>query len=339
MAQSKSAATMVARDYALTGPEGLPAVSSGLTKPDWYRSPIEREALLQLMGRTNGRATIDLAVWVTLLGVSGTWLVMSWMSWWSIPAAFIYGTLYGSACDARWHECGHRTAFASKGANEVVYHVASFMALREPVSWRWSHNRHHSETIIVGRDPEIAYPRPTSRRTILLECFGLLSARNEFAKYLFNARGLLTSEEATYLPHRENQRAIFWGRLHLGIWASVIAVGVWQQSLLPLMLIGLPSLYGRWLMVATGITQHAGLAEDTFDHRDNTRTVMMNPVLRFLYSNMNYHLEHHMYPAVPYYRLAQLHTLIADDLPTPAPSVWAAYQEIIPALGKIRQSY
>lgn len=330
---------MTPRDYSLTGAQGAQAVASGLTDQEWYHSPLDRSAMLALMARTNRRAAIDLVVWVALLFLSGVWLTVTWLSWWTIPAAFVYGTLYGSACDARWHECGHRTAFASKRMNEIVYHVASFMALREPVSWRWSHNRHHSETIIVGRDPEIAFPRPLSRWKILAEFFALLSAKKEFLKYLSNARGHLTSEEATYLPSRENQRAIFWGRVHLGIWVSVIAVSVWQQSFLPLMLIGLPSLYGRWLMMATGITQHAGLAEDTFDHRENTRTVMMNPVLRFLYSNMNYHLEHHMFPAVPYYRLPQLHDLIADDLPAPAPSVWAAYREILPALKKIRQSY
>jgi hypothetical protein len=32
------------------------------------------------------------------------------------------------------------------------------MVMRESTVWRWSHTRHHSDTIIVGRDPEIAVP-------------------------------------------------------------------------------------------------------------------------------------------------------------------------------------
>jgi fatty acid desaturase len=47
---------------------------------------------------------------------------------------------------------------------------------------------------------------------------------------------------------------------------------------------------------------------------------------------MNYHLEHHMYPMVPYHRLPELHRLIRDQLPPAYPSLWAAYREIIPAL-------
>ena len=43
----------------------------------------------------------------------------------------------------------------------------------------------------------------------------------------------------------------------------------------------------------------------------------MNPVSRFIYWNMNYHVEHHMFPMVPYHALPKLHELIKDDLPAP----------------------
>ena len=39
-------------------------------------------------------------------------------------------------------------------------------------------------------------------------------------------------------------------------------------SFLPLMYVGiLPSIYGGWLYLVFGLTQHAGLAEDVLDHR------------------------------------------------------------------------
>ena len=58
----------------------------------------------------------------------------------------------------------------------------------------------------------------------------------------------------------------------------------------------------------------------------------MNPVFRFLYSNMNYHLEHHIFPTVPYHALPALHDEIAAHLPAPNTSVLAAYREIVDAL-------
>jgi fatty acid desaturase len=329
--------SMTPRSYDLIGPESARAIERGLAGADWYHSPVDREAMLEIMKRTNLRASLDTIAWLMLTIAAGAWVVMSWVSWWTIPAMFVYGTLYGSASDARWHECGHRTAFKSKTANLVVYHIASFMDVREPVSWRWSHNRHHADTIIVGRDPEIAYQRPIRIRRIVADMFGILSTWAEFQKYAANVRGRLTPAAADYGPAREVSRCVFWGRVHVTIWLVVIATAVATTSLLPLILIGLPSLYGRWLLVVFGTTQHAGLAEDVLDHRLNTRTVHMNPVSRFLYLNMNYHLEHHMFPSVPYRNLPKLHALVRDDLPAPHRGMVAAYREIIPALWRQRR--
>jgi fatty acid desaturase len=58
----------------------------------------------------------------------------------------------------------------------------------------------------------------------------------------------------------------------------------------------------------------------------------MNPVFRFLYWNMNYHVEHHMFPMVPYHALPRLHAEVARDMPRPYASLLAAYREIVPTL-------
>jgi fatty acid desaturase len=74
-----------------------------------------------------------------------------------------------------------------------------------------------------------------------------------------------------------------------------------------------------------------------YDHRLNTRTVLMNPVFNFLYMNMNYHIEHHMFPMVPFYALPKLHDLIRDQCPKPYANLRQAYAEIIPALLRQRR--
>jgi fatty acid desaturase len=48
---------------------------------------------------------------------------------------------------------------------------------------------------------------------------------------------------------------------------------------------------------------------------------------------MNYHVEHHMFPMVPYHRLPELHERIRHDLPRANTSMWEAYvNEVIPTL-------
>jgi len=63
----------------------------------------------------------------------------------------------------------------------------------------------------------------------------------------------------------------------------------------------------------------------------------MNPVFNFPYMNMNYHIEHHMFPMVPFHALPRLHALIRDQCPPPYANLRAAYAEIIPALLRQRR--
>jgi fatty acid desaturase len=99
----------------------------------------------------------------------------------------------------------------------------------------------------------------------------------------------------------------------------------------------LPTMYGNWFGIFVGLTQHAGLAENVLDHRLNSRTVYMNPVSRFIYWNMNYHVEHHMFPIVLYHNLPRLHEIMKTDTPRPYSGMIEAYREIIPALLKQRK--
>lgn len=117
---------------------------------------------------------------------------------------------------------------------------------------------------------------------------------------------------------------------------AVIGACLWSGSLLPAMYLVLPRLYGGALSQLFNLTQHAGLDEDVYDHRLNTRTVYLNPVFSFLYINMNYHIEHPMFPMVPFHALPTLHDLIKDDCPPPYDGLAEAYAEIVPALMRQR---
>jgi fatty acid desaturase len=44
-----------------------------------------------------------------------------------------------------------------------------------------------------------------------------------------------------------------------------------------------------------------------------TRTVTSNALVSFFMCNLNYHLEHHLFPAMPWYNLPRLHALLQED--------------------------
>ena len=320
------------RDYSLVGYETKLAEERGLAAAEWYAAPIPRKRLKELMQRRNGPAIRDTLLWFTLLIISGGLAYYTWGTWWCVPAFLSYGVLYGSVSDSRWHECGHGTAFKTPWMNDVVYQIACFMVMRQPTPWRWSHTRHHTDTIIVGRDPEIAVPRPPDFLSIGLNFFSLKSGPRELGKVILHCFGKLAAEEQIFIPEAESRKVFRTARIWVLIYAAVIALAIAKHTVLPLLYIGLPSFYGAWLLSVFGLTQHAGLAEDVLDHRLNCRTVYMNSLLRFLYWNMGYHVEHHMFPMVPYHALPALHAEMKADAPPVYNGLWEAYREIIPAL-------
>lgn len=332
------------RDYSLTGPEADRAVERGLSAIKWYHSDLSRDRVKALIQKKDGPAMRDTALWIMLHIVFAAGGLHFWGSWIAVPFWLAYGVLYGSACDARWHECGHGTAFRTRWMNKVVYHIASFQIMRNPVSWKWSHVRHHTDTLVVGRDPEIAWMQPVGLVLKALAFIGIVETWDSLKVLARNARGRFSGDELAYLPESRVADAIFWARVHMAIYGGVVlsvlgmlGAGYGWAALIPVLLIGGPRIYGCWHFVMTGLLQHGGLAEDVVDHRLNSRTVYMNPVSRWIYWNMNYHVEHHMFPMVPYHALPKLHQEIRHDLPAPNTSILDAYQEVIGAVLRQRR--
>ncbi len=319
------------RDYSLLGRDAKAAIDNGLAAAEWYHSEVARKDMKTLMQRSDGPAIRDTALWLGGMLVFAALGIYFWGSWWAVPFFLLYGVFYGSASDSRWHECGHGTAFKTRWMNDVVYQIACFMIMRNPVTWRWSHTRHHTDTVIVGRDPEIAVMRPPDLFRLVLNVFGILDAAHGMMDMVRNAFGYISEAERTFVPEMEQGKVIRVARIWMVIYLATIALSITLGSILPLMLIGLPRLYGAWHHVMTGLLQHGGLADNVTDHRLNSRSVYMNPFSRFVYWNMNYHVEHHMFPMVPYHALPKLHEMIKHDLPAPNRSILEGYREMIPA--------
>ena len=71
------------------------------------------------------------------------------------------------------------------------------------------------------------------------------------------------------------------------------------------------------------------MQQDVYDHRLSTRSMDNGWLGRMLYCNMNYHIEHHVFPSIPFHALPALNVAIKDQLPEPSPNLLAAHIEII----------
>lgn len=290
------------RDYSLVGPETKASVTKGLANGQWFLPHIERKTLRRLMQRDDYHATRDTILLFGLIAGFGYAAYHFWTegSYGLFSLCFwIYCTLYTSSGDSRWHECGHGTAFKTKWMNDVLYEIASFMVFREPLVWRFSHARHHTDTDIAGRDPEMD-GRPLDMWNLFIAFFNVQGIQGECKKIWMHANGSLSPNEKVFVPSPYRTRVFWQARSWLTIYLVAIAVSVYYRSPLPAMYVFLPYSLGAWHFVLTGVFQHASLAHDVLDHRLNTRTCYINPISAFIYWNMHYHVEHHMFPMVPY---------------------------------------
>jgi len=323
---------LIENRYVLSKENSERALAKGLAEATWYKTPVPKAKIRELLARRDGPAIRDTLLWFTMIFLAGYWAYRWWGKWWAIFPFAIYGALYASSSDSRWHESGHGTAFKTNWMNNALYEIASFMVMREATIWRWSHTRHHSDTIVVGRDPEIQVPRPPNLVELAKKFVGLGNFPRYWVSVVQHCFARMSGPEREFVPESEYSGVFLRARIYLSVYALIIAEAFHYRTILPLMFVGLPNLYGSWLLNVYSLTQHAGLAENVLDHRLNCRTVYMNPVNRFLYWNMNYHLEHHMFPLVPYHNLPQLHEVVRWDMPDPYHGLIAAFREIVPAI-------
>ena len=306
----------------------MKSTSSG----QWFSPKIDRKQLKQLMQRSDAAGLRHFGPWLVLLVASGTAAYATWGTLWCLPAFAAYGILYAMS-DHHAHELSHGTPFRTRWLNEILYHLNAFMTLHEGYYWRWSHSRHHTETLIVGRDPEIAFPRPVNLANaaarLLLHHERPAGARQDPAPRRGQPRRCTRARSC----RRPQLNKVVWSsRAYVAVFVGIIGWCVAIGSVLPALFIVLPRFYGGAFAQLFNMTQHAGLAEDVWDHRLNTRTVHLNPVFAFLYVNMNYHVEHHMFPVVPFHALPRLHGLISDQCAPAYRGLREAYGEIIPTL-------
>ena len=153
------------RDYSLTGPSTRAAEQQGLANAEWFLPVVDADTMRALQARSDRRAAANVTLWLALIIASGFWAWSTAWSWWSIPAFLVYGALYGGSADARWHECGHGTAFRTPLAERrrvpprVVHalaraHRVAVVALPAP------HRHDHRRTRRRDRLPAAAERRP-----------------------------------------------------------------------------------------------------------------------------------------------------------------------------------
>ena len=319
----------------------------------WYRSPINHERLRELSARSDKQGWIQAgghtALYLTLAGLTiALWVQQAWLAFalstWCL--GFVATFFKGTAA----HELGHGTVFKSRRLNRWFLHAVSLISWWDPYDYGASHTYHHRYTTHLKADRENVLPiTPSLAPWLLIQLctLNLFSKPNRnFSKGGFLWNVYLTARTALGIPsghtdipsqewleklHEDQpiafQQSVRWSRIlmlfHTMVLLISIITGWWVLSLV----VSLPSFVANIGSYLLGTTQHCGLPVNNADFRKNTRSITLNPILSFLYWQMNWHTEHHMYAGVPCYNLKALAKEIEMDMPEPK-SLFGAWKEM-----------
>ncbi len=305
----------------------------------WYRTKLPSGALKALHEKSDFKASVQTLGYLGLqvVAAGSAWVSFHHGPWWAtVGFVFCYGMVSAFLINAV-HELGHGTVFKTRWLNTFFCRIFAFLGWINHELFQSSHIRHHRYTLHPPDDLEVVLPVKMMfwhvLKSGLVDPFAFFRTLGDTVRI---ARGQFRGEwELTLYPESDPARRrvpVRWARTiligHLAIVVLSFATGQW---IIPLMTCG-PRVYGTWLFFLCNNTQHIGLKDNVSDFRLCCRTYTLCPALRFLYWQMNYHIEHHMYAAVPCYNLGRLHVLIRHDLP-PTPSglvgVWRDINAIL----------
>jgi fatty acid desaturase len=225
---------------------------------------------------------------VPVLGRVPLWIVMGWL-------------LLGNG--AIVHEAAHRHLFTSPRANHIVGSIAGASVLLPWSVYRPYHLSHHRYTVAI-EDPEGPPLRFHSRLEYPLLTLGGLA-------FLVRLNGFgiatATGHPPTWLRTPAQRRAAVADTvLCIVVLAVAVVVAIRHPGVFAAVWL-IPWLIALVLIVPLVlVTEHYGATVGTVEAAENTRTVLSNRLVRWVYWNNNFHMAHHQIPTVVFQALPEL---------------------------------
>jgi fatty acid desaturase len=202
------------------------------------------------------------------------------------------------------HEAVHGTLAKNPRWNRLLGALCAWPVLQNCSAYRVLHLRHHEHLGVAG-DPD-HYDNYT-RWTWLVFAMHWGRLISGYPAYIV-AIPILAFRQG-------NARERFWTVFESACVIAIVTAVVLSPIPLVILLHAwlIPMLFINTLVNIRGMSQHTMLEEQSDEIR-GTRSILTNRVTAFFMCNENYHLEHHLYPGVPWYNLPRLHQAMKKEL-------------------------
>jgi fatty acid desaturase len=303
----------------------VPRAGAGNAAARRILSPAELAPLTEL---NDARSTLAVAQTVGTIALAIAFGVAVWPSGWLLLPVLVIG-VQQHAMFILAHESAHYRLFRSRALNDAVGRAIGMASGISMCTYRVIHRLHHNN-LYTDEDPDTAihggYPRGVAYlwKKLALDAIGV-NAWKTFA-YFFGSPAINAETQRAARPLddtspelRAAARRDRWGVLafHLVAPLAALVLDGWQALaqyavlwLLPLLTVLQPILRLRAIAEHGAVTDlssplTAARCNRTFGSFGN----WLGRALFFPH-HVNYHLEHHLYPAVPHYHLPALHQLL-----------------------------
>jgi fatty acid desaturase len=298
-----------------------------------HRSLLDRDILRALQKRQDLPSVIHLTVQLVAFVLSiGLVIYLSSFSLAALLAATLLGAIW-TTLFAPFHECMHQTAFRTRRLNAIGAWLTGIPFGMAPTVYREFHFAHYRYTHDPEKDPELAgtatfagWPTTPLAWAYMVGGLWLLWLK---VRLMFRLAFSSTARTELTPPFDDpDLRSRF-------IWESRVVALVWTA----LVLMALLGIRGAgWVVFALApchviqaiwqTAEHTGLP-----HQGNilARTRMMHTwaLVSWWLWNMNYHAEHHAWPAVPWHALPLLHQRIASHLEHESWGYWRLQLDVL----------
>jgi fatty acid desaturase len=274
-------------------------------------------ALIELDDRLSALAVLKtLALTGAVLAAALVW----WTPWVVVPAVVLIAAQQ-HAMFVLAHEAAHYRLFSNRRLNDLVGRLLGGLAGLSMCAYRVIHRLHHNH-LYGEQDPDIAlhggYPRGKSYllRKLATDLAGLTAWKTY--RYFFGAPAADARTKVAQRPLDDTSPALRRAALNdrwsvaaiqLGMPLAVAALFGWQGLFKYLVLWVLPAVTVLQAILRLRAIYEHGAPAEYGSPLSAARTNLVGPLARLLMfpHHVNYHIEHHLFPAVPHYRLPRLH--------------------------------
>jgi fatty acid desaturase len=212
------------------------------------------------------------------------------------------------------HELFHKSVFSHPKINVILCKIFAVINWNNYYYFNYSHTLHHVNTM-YSNDPEAPSDEGLRLKQMLsLILISPIYVLRRVRITLLNSLGIIPNEFGRFLKKDKTKvkKIKMFARYILIFQVTSLVLFISMNEYLFILLINLAPFFCKLPNRVLEIVQHFGMKRNVNDFRLNTRSVEINSIIKLFYGNMNYHLEHHLFPKLPYYNMGLARQVLKD---------------------------